>query len=176
MADILSIFGLLLIMALGFPALLTAVWLLFPGAVDRAHQRVEQTPVRCFVMGLLALLVVGLPVLALLDAPSAGLKAAGFGLIVLSLSLGTVGAAGLVARLSQRLNQRSGRPMRPLAGFLTAGATLELAVAFPVIGWLLVLPIALLTALGATVFALLRWRPKAKPQPAATLSPTGAPS
>ena len=176
MADILTIFGLLFIMALGFPALLTAVWLVFPGAVDRAHQRVEQTPVRCFAMGTLALLLVGLPVLALLDAPAAGLKAAGFGLMVLVLSLGTVGAAGMVARLSQRLNQRSNRPMSPLAGFLTGAVALELAVAFPVVGWLLVLPIALLTALGATVFALLRWRPKASSQPAATLSPTGAPS
>lgn len=174
MADILTIFGLLLIMALAFPALLTIVWLTFPGVVYRAHQRVEQTPVRCFAMGILALLLVGFPVLILLDAPPAGAKAAGFGLIILALSLGTIGAAGMVARLSQRLNESSSRPISPLAGFLTGAVALELAVAFPVVGWFLALPIALLTALGATVFALLRWRPKAKTQPVTTLSPTAA--
>lgn len=174
MADILTIFGLLLIMALAFPALLTAVWLTFPGAVDRAHQRVDRTPVRCFSMGVLAVLLAGFPTLILLNAPPAGAKAAGFGLIILALSLGTIGAAGMAARLSQRLNERSTRSMSPLAGFLTGAVALELAVAFPVVGWFLVLPIALLTALGATVFALLRWRPKDKAQPAAPLSPTVA--
>ena len=43
---------------------------------------------------------------------------------------------------------------------LRGGAALLLASGLPVIGWFVVLPIAFLTSLGASVFALLRWVPK----------------
>jgi hypothetical protein len=43
---------------------------------------------------------------------------------------------------------------------------LELAAAFPFIGWFIIIPLTLIASLGATVFALLRWMPKAKATPA----------
>lgn len=172
MSDIIAIFGILFITALAFPALLTAVWLVFPAAVDRAQQRIEMTPRRCALMGLFALLGAGTVVAILLSSAAAPFQALGFGLTVLILAQSTIGAAGLVMRLSQRLNEQRNHPMSPLAGFLAAAVVLELAVAFPLIGWLLALPTALLTALGATVFALLRWRPRTRPQPGPALSPT----
>lgn len=43
---------------------------------------------------------------------------------------------------------------------LRGGTALLLASGFPVIGWFVALPIAFLTSLGASVFALLRWMPK----------------
>lgn len=170
MSDVISIFGILLIIGLAFPALLTAVWLTLPAAVDRARQRVESTPKRCFMMGLFNLVMVGIPAAGLLDAPSAVSKAMGWGLLFLALALATIGAAGIAAWLSQRLNERSSGHMSALSGFISGAVALELAAIFPLIGWLTVLPIALITAMGATVFAVLRWRPRsvahrATPQP-----------
>lgn len=174
MADILSIFGLLLIIGLAFPALLTMIWLTLPAAVDRACQRLAQTPRRCLGMGFVMLLVVGAPVAGLLAAPAAGAKATGWVLIFLSLTCATIGAAGLAARLGQQMQERSSGRMSALSSFLTGALALELAVAFPLIGWLTVLPLALLTALGATAFALLRWRPRGQPEASLTTPPISA--
>ena len=174
MADMLAIFGLLLIIGLAFPALLTTVWLTLPGAVDRACQRITQTPRRCLGMGLVVLLLVGAPVAGLLTAPSAGAKVFGWLFIFLTLAAATIGAAGLAARLSQQMVERSNGRMSTLSSFLTGALALELAAVFPVVGWLTVLPIALLTALGATAFALLRWRPRSQAAPTPPLTPVTA--
>jgi hypothetical protein len=40
---------------------------------------------------------------------------------------------------------------------------LELAAVFPLAGWFVVLPLAIVTSLGATVFALLHWMPRVSP-------------
>ena len=47
----------------------------------------------------------------------------------------------------------------PLGAFVRGAVALELAAAFPVIGWFFVIPLTMVTALGATVFALLHWTP-----------------
>jgi hypothetical protein len=53
----------------------------------------------------------------------------------------------------------------PAAAFVRGAIALELAVIFPLLGWVLVFPLTIVTALGATGFALLRWVPKAAPAP-----------
>ena len=51
MADVYAVFGTLLALGIAFPGLLTATWLLFPGAVGRATLRVSATPARSFFFG-----------------------------------------------------------------------------------------------------------------------------
>lgn len=169
MADILTIFGVLLIIALAFPALLTTVWLTLPHAVDRAQQRIAAMPKRTFGMGLFMLLLIGLPVVLLLASPSAAIKVLGWLLLLLVLATSTIGAAGMAARLAQQIQGRTNQGLGLFPGFLVGAVALELAAAFPLIGWLTVLPLALIMALGATALALLRPRPQptaAEPRPA----------
>lgn len=175
MADMIAIFGLLFITALAFPALLTAVWLALPGAVSRAHQRIERTPKRCLLMGIFTLGVIGLPVLILLSSAVAPLQAMGFLVLLSVLGVSTIGAAGIGMRFSDRLQERSRREMSALGKFLSGVVALELAAAFPIIGWATVLPIALLVSLGATTFALLRWRPRERAESHAPLPVTAVP-
>jgi hypothetical protein len=71
------------------------------------------------------------------------------------MALAVLGTALLTGR-------HGSRAQRAMPGtFLRGGVVLELAAGLPVVGWFLVLPAAFLTSLGAAVFALLRWMPKA---------------
>ena len=154
MADISAIFGILLSLGIVFPGLLTAWRLLFPATVERAQLRLELTPWRCFWLGgvLVALLIV--PIVALLALPVGPAKLAGWGLIVISVSFASLGAAGLAGRMAGQM-QRASPGLSSLAAFVRSAVALELAAAFPVIGWFVAIPLLAVATLGATVFALL---------------------
>lgn len=158
MADVAAVFGTLLGMGIAFPGLLTAVWLAFPAAVERGRNRVELTPWRCFWLGLLMTGFIGLPALGLLQVPGPG-QFTGATLLIATLGMATIGAAGMAAQLSVRLAAASNGRLSTTAAFVIAAVVLELAAAFPVIGWFLLLPVMIVLGLGATTFALLRWRP-----------------
>lgn len=158
MADVAAVFGTLLGMGIAFPGLLTAVWLAVPAAVERARQRVEQTPWRCFWLGLLMTTLIGLPALGLLQVPGPG-QFTGATLLIATLAVATIGAAGMVAHLGAQLTASSNGRLSTMAGFVTSAIALELAAVFPIIGWFLLLPVMVVLGLGATTFALLRWRP-----------------
>lgn len=170
MSDILAIFGILLIMGLAFPALLFVAWLSFPAAVDNAQQRLATSPLRCFGSGLAALLLLTLPLLALFNSPGPGQFSASV-IILIVLTLSTIGAAGIAAQLGERLKTRNQGRLSAHAAFLYGATVLELTVAFPVIGWLLLLPLAIILALGTTISALLRRRPRLVNLPESALSP-----
>jgi hypothetical protein len=167
MSDILSIFGFLVILGLGFPALLFVVWLSLPAPVTRARQAVDNGGRRCFGVGLLALLLMAFPLAFVIQFPGPG-EFAGIVAVLGLLGLSTIGAAGMAAHLADRITTRAQGKVAAHRAFLYGAVTLELAVAFPVLGWVLVFPFALITGLGATFIALFR-RPKSVPQPAAQL-------
>jgi hypothetical protein len=48
---------------------------------------------------------------------------------------------------------------------------LELAAVFPLVGWCVVIPLTIVTSLGATVFALLHWMPRVSTLPQGDHSP-----
>ncbi len=177
MSDVYIAFGTLLSLGIVFPGLLMTCWLLFPNLVRRTSERVGMTPGRSFGLGLLAALLTALPVAILLNLgfPPANFLAA---LIVLGgLGLATTGAAGLAAWMAGRLGERSGGDSSSAASFLKAAIILELAAAFPVVGWFLVIPAVFMTAFGAGIFALLHWRPHPKldlQEPRIVVQPAGA--
>ena len=176
MADISAVFGILLSLGLVFPGLLTAWRLLFPATVARATLRLELTPWRCFWLGgvLVALLVV--PTVVLLALPFGPAKLAAYVLIVAALAFASLGGAGLAGKMAGQMQQAS-PGLSALAAFVRAAVALELAAAFPVIGWFVAIPLIAVTALGATVFALLHSvpaqisAPAAAPAVSATASP-----
>jgi hypothetical protein len=173
MADISAIFFILLILGVAFPAMLTAWWLLFPLVVARAQLRVEKTLTRSFWMGLVIVIALAIPILILLALPFGPAKFCGWVLLAASFALSSIGSAGVAAHLADRLAQQSN--LSVLGAFVRGAVLLELAAFFPVIGWLFLWPLLLLTALGATTFALLNWMPREKNQiPSATTSPSHA--
>lgn len=171
MADMIGVFGTLLITGLGFPALLCIVWLSFPATVDRARQRIAQTPLRCFWLGAVIALLLAVPILALLNIPGPGQFSGGVILLV-ALTISTIGAAGMAAQLGEQIKLRNQGTVSAHAAFLLGATILELAVIFPVIGWFIFLPIALLCGLGNSALALLRRRTNPVTHSSTHLSPT----
>lgn len=158
MADISAIFFLLLIIGIAFPAMLTAGWLLFPELIARAQTRIERSLSACFWLGLMIVIGLTVPIVILLALPLGPAKLAGWILLGASFALSSVGSAGIAAHLGARLTQQSN--LSPLSGFIRGAVILEFAAFFPVIGWVFIWIPMLITAFGATGFALLNWMPR----------------
>ena len=160
MADISAIFFILLLLGIGFPAMLTAWWLLFPALIGRAQARVEKTPMQAFWLGLVIVITLAIPVVILLALPVGPAKFIGWVLLAASFALSSIGSAGIAAHIGNRLTLQSN--VTALGGFIRGAVVLELAAFFPVIGWLFIWPVMLVMAFGATGFALLNWLPREK--------------
>jgi hypothetical protein len=174
MADISAIFFILLIIGIAFPSMLAAWWLLFPSLILRAQTRVEKTLSRTFWLGLVIVIVLTIPIIVLMALPFGPAKLIGWILLAVSLALSSIGSAGIAAHLAERI-KHTGTTLTPLSGFIRGAVILELAAFFPIVGWLFVWPLMLITAFGATGFALLNWMPREKPQlSSATTSPSHA--
>jgi len=168
MADISAIFFILLILGVAFPAVLTAWWLLFPSVIQRAQTRIEKTLSRSFWLGLAIVIALTIPIIILFALPFGPAKFFGWILLTASLAFSSIGSAGIAAHLGNRLTQQS--KLTPLGGFVRGAIILELAGFFPVIGWLFIFPILLITAFGATGFALLNWAPREKTQTSSSIT------
>ena len=166
MADISAIFFILLILGIAFPAMLAAWWLLFPSLITRAQTRVDKSLGRTFWMGLFLMIALSIPIITLLALPLGPAKFLGWILLIASLAFSSIGSAGIAAHLGSRLAQKSSATA--LGGFIGGAVVLELAAFFPVIGWLFVWPLLLVTAFGAAGFALLNWVRREKTQPSTT--------
>ena len=174
MADMTAIFFVLLIFNIAFPAMLAVWWLLFPTLISRAQTRVEKTLSRTFWLGLVIVIALTIPILVLMAMPFGPAKLIGWVLLATSLALSSIGSSGIAAHFGERIKQ-AGAHYTPLNAFLRGAILLELAAFFPIIGWLFLWPIALITAVGATGFALLNWLPREKTQPSTvTTSPSQA--
>jgi hypothetical protein len=153
MADVLT--GTLIV--LGLLVTLPALWLLmralFPAAVGRSRDRIAAAPVRCFFLGLLPGLFLFVGSVALLNLGGPPGKLLGLLMFTAGVLLAGVGLAGFSAVVGERLPSTAdeGRPWR---GMVRGAVCLELSFLLPVIGWFGVLPIAMLTGLGAAVMAL----------------------
>lgn len=158
MADVFTVTFLILGMLITLPALWLLMGALFPAAVERSRGRLASTPVRCFLAGLLPALVA----VALMALPNPGAKGIGFLLFLVLVLVAGVGLAGLSTIVGERLPSRAdeGRPWR---GLVRGAVCLELSFLLPFLGWLGILPVVLVTGLGAACLALLS-------SPAATAS------
>ena len=158
MADITAISLILLFIGIAFPGMLTAWWLLFPAAVERARVRVEHTPWACFWAGLFVVFAAGFPVVVLMALPVGPAKLLGWLLLATALTLSSFGSAGISAHMGKRLARTNA--VSPLGGFVRGALALELAAIFPILGWLFIWPVALIVAFGASAFAFMRWAPR----------------
>jgi hypothetical protein len=177
MSDVYAVFGTLLALGIAFPGLIVTWWLIFPTPVSRAEEQLTRAPGRTFFMGLLLTFVLTILVIILANVPLAGARATAVILVIVTLAFATIGAAALTNRLAGRLRERTNPGLSPAGGFLRAVVALELAAAFPIIGWFLFIPLCLILCLGAATLALLRRGPYTTVgahEPHIVIQPTGA--
>ncbi len=152
MADILKIF----LLVVGAQLVLIAYWLaaeaLFPHFVTRARKRYGAHPIRVVVLGL----AVGLPgaaiAFSLLQAGGAPAKGAGFGLAAAVAGAGLLGSAGLCRRIGEGLPSPADAA-QPWRRVLRGAAVLVTTFLLPFLGWFGVLPLVILSGVGATLDA-----------------------
>lgn len=155
MSDVYLGFGLTLALGLVFPGLIITWWLLFPGLSGRAERRLAYNPILTFTVGAFLTLLITVIVLILANLPLPGANFLAAALVVGALAFAAVGAAGLTGGLAARLRQRAAPGLSEAASFLRAVVALELAAAFPIIGWFLFVPLCIAICLGAASLALI---------------------
>src|SRR3972149_8017727 len=148
MADVYAVFGTLLALGIAFPGMLVAWWLLFPRVVARASGCLDRAPSSCLGTGLGLAVAVAILAGVLSAVPLGLFKFLGLLLTVLALGLASLGAAGVAALLGNRLSERAGGGPSPFTGFLQGALALELAAAFPFIGWVAALSVVTRGLLG----------------------------
>jgi hypothetical protein len=112
-----------------------------------------------FWLGAVTTVILLPPIVVLLDLPLGLTWLVGCSLFFVVLAFTGLGAAGLAAKKRGQLAPHADSGISPAAAFARGTVALELAAGFPIIGWFIVTPLTFITALGATVFALLRWAP-----------------
>ena len=155
MADVYAVFGTLLALGIIFPGMLIAWWLIFPDFVGKASSRIERTPWRCVALGAALAVPIGFTAAILFSIALGPANFLGGVLVVGALAFASLGASGMAAMMGRRLVPRSRESISEAASFLRGATVLELAAAFPVIGWFLAIPLITLCSLGAAGFAIL---------------------
>ncbi len=162
MADVYTYLFITLGILLSVPAILVAFNLLMPNVVTRVHARLDKTPGKSFALGLPITLLLGLFAVANFESSVGFLQMLAFITLFLIMAVGTVGGAGIARLLGERLAPQS-QPNSRMAFLLRGAVVFELACLAPIVGWLVFAPIMGITAIGATVFAFLKWVPKVEP-------------
>ncbi len=158
MADVYTVLFILIGILISLPGLLVALNLLLPRVTRRAQRRLQTTPGRSFALGLIVTAVFSLFILVFSSGGGPGQFLA-ISTVVLGMGLGTIGAAGMVRLLSEKLAPIS-QPYSELMNLVRGAAVYELACLFPIVGWFLFAPLMGITVLGAASFALLNWLPR----------------
>lgn len=130
------------------PGLLVFLNLAFFGTSNRAVMRLTHGGYTPFFAGFLPLIVIGIPGAILASIGSVPQFIGGVMLLFL-LAWGFMGL-GVVARLvGIRVTQMNERSESPLVQTLAGAFMLSFAIAFPVVGWVVVLPVTLIVGMGA---------------------------
>lgn len=158
--------GLLLLVlfgGVGLIAIFTIVNLLLPVPVKRVRDVLENSLIRCLLLGLVNFLFASL-VVALLSLPAqAGGVGGGIfvflvGLVVLIVSaLLILGLVALISLLANRMEETKS----PFASQVSSSVLLVLACLTPYFGWFVITPLVVWTSLGASIQMLFRKRAQA---------------
>jgi hypothetical protein len=128
------------------------VWtaLIFPRPAGRACVALEGRPGRCFVTGLFVSVLIGGPVVALMNSPNGLAKVAGWVAAFPLLGVLILGLTAMAQLLGDRLRSLS-PAVTELGGLVRGVVILELAMLLPVFGWFLFAPLVGITLVGAGV-------------------------
>jgi hypothetical protein len=140
----------------GFLVSMPALWLLFgalwPQALARAQERITRSPIKTFFAGLatVALFSFLTTLFGQANAQPLALASATFG-----IAWAFFGVSALARHIGSRMPSTDGIPWR---AHLRGAIVLELGFLFPLAGWVLTLPLALVLGSGAATLSLFRRR------------------
>ena len=167
MADTLTYF----LLIVGMMMVIVSFWLaaeaLFPGMVVRAREQYNR-PVRTTLIGLALVLPVLLVVTICFRVKNPVFQLLGVTCIALPVVLGLLGSSGLSQRVGLGLPSVVDEH-QPWRRVLRGGIVLVLTFLLPFVGWFFLLPLVLISGLGA---AVLSRSPRLKPAP----PPAGLPA
>lgn len=163
MADVLTWFLIIIGALLVFVAHWLGAYGLFPTLVDGCAERYGRRPVAATFLGLVILIPL-LVLTAVLSkvGPAGGMIA----LLILTVPVmfALLGSAGLALRVGRGLAS-PGDAVQPWRRVLRGGIVLALVFLLPIIGWLVVMPWALVSGVGAALMAMRGGRPTVNPLP-----------
>lgn len=162
MADVYAIFGTLLGMGIAFPGMLTAWRLLFPKVVTNAQARIAITPWKCFWLGVGGNIAFAIPITILFALSVGPAQFLGFIGLFAWLTFASFGAAGVAAHMGSRISEMTQNNVSDMGAFVRGAVAFELAAAFPVLGWFIVIPLGIILSVGAAIFGILKWQPRMK--------------
>ena len=153
LADVFTVTFILLGLILAF----IAYWLmaagLFPRAVARCADQLGRAPIKSTLIGAITfapLVAIGLVISS--KAPNGALKLIGIGLAVIAVLFALVGSAGLALRVGHGL-QAARDTQDPWRRTLRGGIVLGLTFLPPFPGWVVVMPLALISGFGAMILS-----------------------
>jgi len=155
-----------LFLILGTMTTLVGYWLFFealcPRIVEKARGNYETRAVRSVVVGFFVALPVAVVALALVSAPGGVVKFLGFLLYSLLILVGLLGSSGLARHLGTRLPSPNDS-VQPWRRVFRGGTVLTITFILPVIGWLVLLPLTLISGIGAVVLTRAKQAPQETP-------------
>ena len=155
MADVYSIVFFLFGLLVAVCGLNVWIALVFPQPVRRCRDRLERTPMRSFVLGVIYFVVLGFAPIAMMGGENpTPLRLLGLGLIAPLMVGLTVGGAGLATLVGERVGEMQ-RGVSPFALLVRGSLVSFLSALVPVVGWFVFIPIAWLTMLGAGLTAMI---------------------
>jgi hypothetical protein len=159
MADVLTWFLLILGALLVFVAHWLGAYGLFPTLVEGCAERYGRRPVAATFLGLgiLLPLLVLTTVLSHLGPP---FNVIALLILTVPVMVALLGSAGLVLRVGSGLASPSDA-VQPWRRVLRGGIVLALVFLLPVVGWLVIMPWALVSGFGVAVMAMRGGRPTA---------------
>ena len=156
MSDLFAIFGSLLFLGMAFPGLLATWYSLFNTLIWRTSEQIESAPWLSFFWGTLILFVCAVPIFIFLALPVGFLKAIGWMFLGGLLSFASLGASGFALLMGKRIGKTRDDGAILFRDFIKGAVVLELAAAFPFIGWFFVIPIVTIISLGAITIGVFR--------------------
>src|SRR5215470_8404409 len=157
MADTMAIFFVILGLLLAFPGLWVLCRGLWPRAVTKAAAVCGEGLIKPFLAGLPITAVTVFAAAALGNFGPAG-KIAAIATVCLYLMIANCGVAGLVTVVGEKLAGPSGNvdSQQPWRATLRGSVALGLASLLPILGWFVILPVALIIGCGANLLSSLR--------------------
>jgi hypothetical protein len=154
MADTMAIFFVILGLSLAFPGLWLLCRGLWPRAAPGAAAICGKGLIKPFVAGLPVTMAM-IFVVAVLSRFGSGGKIAAAATVCLYLIIANCGVAGLVTVIGENLASKvNSEP--PWRVTLRGGAALMLASLLPILGWFVILPLAIIIGCGAILISFLR--------------------
>jgi hypothetical protein len=165
--DVLGTTFLVLAMCVSVWALLVGVALVYGEPAGDARTRLEMGARHSLAVGFAMALVGGGLGTLFANLPNGLIKLGGWALLLGLLALAALGGGGMALLVGGRIEERA--PRLSSFGALGRGAGLLIAAGLvPLLGWFVLTPLCLLTALGAgALVSHARWKPTRKrPRPA----------